>query len=213
MRPEYIFMNVVAPAFILVPVATAVVHYRYLRPEAKVLLVYLLFDAVVSIASSALAYHHVSNMPLYHFATMVDTVLLLYFFSMVFAGKHWARYLTVAMYLFPLLAVCNLLFVQPLFSFNSYMLSLKAMLLIGLCFLYWWQYEPEAGKAWKQVALHWIVSGLLLYFSSAFILFTFSDFIISVSSRTVSIVLWNIHAGLSVLMFLLFAAGFSNYKT
>jgi hypothetical protein len=213
MRPEYIFMNVVAPAFILVPVATAVVHYRYLSRGAKVLLGYLLFDALVSIASSALAYHHVPNMPLYHFATIVDTVLLLYFFSMVFAGKHWARYLTVAMYLFPLLAVCNLLFVQPLFSFNSYMLSLKAVLIIVLCFFYWWHYEAVSGKAWEQVALHWIMSGLLLYFSSAFILFTFSDFIISVSSRTVSIVLWNIHAGLSVLMFLLLAIGLRKYKT
>lgn len=206
-------MNVVAPAFILVPLITAVVHYRYLTAEAKVLFLYLLVDAVVSIASSVLAYHHLPNMPLYHFATLVDTVLLLYFFSMLFADRRWARYLPVAMYLFPLLAVANLLFLQPLFSFNSYMLSLKSILLIVLCFLYWWLYEPVAGKAWKQVPLHWIVSGLLLYFSSAFILFTFSDFIISVSSRTVSIMLWNIHAGLSVMMFLLLAIGLSKYKT
>lgn len=213
MRPEYIFMNVVAPAFILVPLVTAVVHYRYLSHDAKVLFVYLLFDALVSIASSALAYNHLPNMPLYHFATMVDTVLLLYFFSLVFAGKGWARYLTVAMYVFPLLAVMNLLFLQPLFTFNSYMLSLKSMLVIGLCFLYWWQYEAVTGKAWKDIPLHWMVSGLLLYFSSAFILFTFSDFIISVSSRSTSIILWNIHAGLSVMMFLLLAIGFSKYKT
>jgi len=213
MKPEYIFMDLLAPACILVPLFTAVVHYRYLTAEARVLFLYLVVDALVSIASSALAYHHVPNMPLYHFATMVDTVLLLYFFSMVFAGKRWAGSLTVVMYLFPLLAVGNLLFLQPLFSFNSYMLSLKSILVISLCFLYWWQYEPVAGKAWKQIPLHWIVSGLLLYFSSAFLLFTFSDFIISVSSRTVSIVLWNIHAGLSVMMFLLLAIGFSKYKT
>lgn len=213
MRAEYIFMSVVAPAFILVPLVTAVVHYRYLPAGAKVLFVYLLFDALVSIASSALAYHHVPNMPLYHFATIIDTVLLLYFFSLVFAGKGWARYLTVAMYVFPLLAVMNLLFLQPLFTFNSYMLSLKSIVVIGLCFLYWWQYEAVTGKAWKDIPLHWIISGLLLYFSSAFILFTFSDFLISVSSRSFFIVLWNIHAGLSVMMFLLLAIGFSKYKT
>lgn len=206
-------MDLLAPAFILVPVFTAVVHYRYLTAGARFLFVYLLFDALVSIASSALAYHHLPNMPLYHFATMVDTVLLLYFFSMVFAGKHWAAFLKLAMVVFPLLAVLNILFVQPLFSFNSYMLSLKAMLVIVLCFLYWWHYEPIAGKAWKHIPLHWIVSGLLLYFSSAFILFTFSDFLISVSSRSTFIVLWNIHAALSVIMFLLFAIGLRKYKT
>lgn len=206
-------MNIVAPAFILVPLFTAAINYRRLSVAAKVLAVYLLFDALVSIASSALAYHHLPNTPLYHFATMVDTVLLLYFFLMVFAGKHWAGYLKLAMVVFPLLAVLNILFVQPLFSFNSYMLSLKSILIICLCFLYWWQYEPVAGKAWKQIPLHWIVSGLLLYFSSAFLLFTFSDFLISVSSRSSFIVLWNIHAGLSVMMFLLLAIGLYKYKT
>jgi hypothetical protein len=213
MRPEYIFMSVVAPAFILVPLVTAVVHYRYLPAGAKVLFVYLLFDALVSIASSALAYHHVPNMPLYHFATMVDTVLLLYFFKLVFAAHSWAGYLTVPLFLFPSLGIVNMLFLQPLFSFNSYMLSLKTILIIVLCFFYWWQYEPVAGKAWKDIPLHWIVSGLLLYFSSAFLLFTFSDFLLSVSSRSTFIVLWNIHAGVSVMMFLLLAIGLRNYKT
>lgn len=206
-------MDLLAPAFILVPLFTAVIHYRYLTAGAKVLFVYLLFDALVSIASTTLAYHHLPNTPLYHFATMVDTVLLLYFFLMEFAGKNWAGYLKVAMVVFPMLAVLNILFVQPLFSFNSYMLSLKSILIICLCFLYWWQYEPVAGKAWKQIPLHWIVSGLLLYFSSAFILFTFSDFLISVSSKRIFIVLWNIHAGLSVIMFLLLAIGLRKYKT
>ncbi len=213
MKPEYIFMNVVAPAFILVPVFTAVVHYRYLTAGARVLFVYLLVDAVVSITSSTLAYHHLPNMPLYHFATIADTVLLLYFFKLVFTGHSWASYLTVVIFLFPVLGVLNMLFLQPLLSFNSYMLSLKSMLLIALCFLYWWYYEPVAGKSWKDIPLHWIMSGLLLYFSSAFILFTFSDFIISVSSRSTSIVLWNIHATLSVLMYLVFAIGLNKYKT
>ena len=213
MKPEYIFMDLLAPAFILVPVFTAVVHYRYLTAGAKVLFVYLLFDALVSIASSALVYHHLPNIPLYHFATIVDTVLLLYFFKKIVALRSWAGFLQTAMFLFPLIAVLNLLFLQPLFSFNSYMLSLKSILLIGLCFLYWWQYEPVAGKAWKDIPLNWIVSGLLLYFSSAFILFTFSDFLISVSSRSTFIVLWNIHAALSVIMFLLFAIGLRKYKT
>lgn len=213
MRPEYIFMNVVAPAFILVPLAAALARYRQLPAAGRVLFAYLVVDAVVSFVSSALAYNHIPNVPLYHVATIADTVLLISFFLKLFAHKAWAGCLTAAMFLFPLLGVLNIIFLQPLFSFNSYMLSLKSILLIGLCFLYWWHYEPVAGKAWKDIPLHWTVSGLLLYFSSAFILFTFSDFIISVSSRTVSIALWNIHAGLSVIMFLLLAIGFSKYKT
>lgn len=206
-------MNVVAPCFILLPLAAALARYRQLPAAGRLLFAYLAVDAVVSFLSSVLAYNHIPNLPLYHVATIVDTVLLISFFLKLFAHKVWAGYLTAAMFLFPLLGVLNIIFLQPLFSFNSYMLSLKSMLLIFLCFLYWWHYEPVTGKAWKHIPLHWIISGLLLYFSSAFILFTFSDFIISVSSRTVSIVLWNIHAGLSVMMFLLLAIGFSKYKT
>jgi len=213
MRPEYIFMNLVAPAFILVPVITALVVYRHLPAAAKTLLYYLLFDTVVSTTSSLLAYHHRNNMPLYHVATIIDTMILLYFFSQVFSNYHWAGYIRIAVLVFPVLGILNIIFAQPLNIFNSYMLSLKSLLVIALCFLYWWQGTGSDERQWKDIPLNWICSGLLLYFSSAFILFTFSHWITSVASRSVSIVLWNIHAGLSVLMFGLLAIGFKKYKS
>lgn len=211
MKPEFIYMDLVAPAFILVPLFTAIVRYRWLTSAARVLMFYLLIDAVVSIISSALAYHKKPNTALYHIATIIDTVLLLYFFSLVFAERTWAKYLRAGMIVFPVLAILNILLLQPMSSFNSHMLSVKSLLVVSLCFLYWWHHEPE--RSWQSTPLHWMISGLLLYFASAFLLFTFSSLIMSVSSRSFSIVLWNIHASLSILMFLLLAVGFFKYKT
>lgn len=212
MKPEYIYMNVVAPSFIMVPIITAITRYRSLSREGNILFVYLIVDMIVSILSSILAYHHLRNTPLYHIATIVDTVILLYFFYSIFQNRLFSKYLKGMMVIFPLAGILNILFIQHIFEFNSYMLSFKSILIIILCFLYWWHYESETLRPWTELPLHWIISGLMLYFSSAFILFTFSNLITSVASRNISLILWNIHASLSLIMYLMLAIGISKYK-
>jgi hypothetical protein len=212
MNPEYIYMNVIAPSFILVPLITGLICYKKLPPEARVLLFYLLFDTIVNTASSWLAYHEKTNLPLYHIATILDTALLLYFFLLVLRSTRYTPFIKTMLLLFPVLGVVNILFFQPLHTFNSYTLSLKALLIIALCFLYWWQQENPDSNSWSAQPLNWIMSGLLLYFSSAFILFTFSNVIITAFSRSISLLIWNIHVSLSIVMYLLLARGFSKYR-
>ena len=49
----------------------AIARFRLLPAEGKVLFAYLVFDALVSAASSLLAYRHLRNTPLYHIATII----------------------------------------------------------------------------------------------------------------------------------------------
>jgi len=212
MKQEYIYMNVIAPAFILLPVAIAFLKYGALSKPARLLLGYLLIDTLVSILSSALAFYHIANTPLYHIATMIETVLLLYFFYGIFQQKYFARYIPWAMVLFPVACIINTLCFQHILEFNSYTLSLQSLLIILLCFLYWWHYENELAKPWAGVPLNWIISGLLLYFSSSFLLFTFSNAALTYLSVKNFILVWNIHATLSVVMYIFIGIGFSKYQ-
>ncbi len=211
MKPEYLFMNVVAPAFILLPIIIALLRYNALSCTGRAIFYYLLVNLVVCIISSALALLHSPNLFLYHFSTIAETLMLLNFFRLVFYKKQFSKYIRWLMLIFPLLALLNTLFLQHINQFNSYALSLQSILIIGLCFLYWWKQQDDEGHAWASLPLNWIISGLLLYFSSAFILFTFSHMIVSLASRTTSIIIWNVHAGLSVLMLLFISIGFRKY--
>lgn len=210
MKAEYIYMTVVAPSFIALPIVAAFSSYRKLPKEARVLLYYLFTDALVSITSSLLAAKGITNLPLYHVATIIEAVMLFYFFTLILKDRA-VIYGYLLIIVFPVLAVVNMFLFQSIFSFNSYALSLMALLVISCCFIYWWQYDNEQGKTWKDIPLNWMLSGMLLYFSSSFVLLTFSNIIVSLA-RNVSILLWNIHATLSVIMYCLLTFGFIKYR-
>lgn len=212
MKAEYVFMNVIAPSFILLPIIVALFKYRLLPIEAKVFLSYMAFDTIVSIVSSTLAYNHLSNMPLFHVSTIIATIILLFFFSHLFFRKDFKKYIYLLIGVFPILGILNTVYLQNIYQFNSYTFSLQHIIVILLCFLYWGYYENILEKPWISFPLNWILAGLLLYFSSAFIIFTFSNFIVTTLSKNISILLWNIHAILTIIMYILISIGFSKYK-
>lgn len=210
MRREYIYMNVVAPLFILAPIILLIVRYKILSGEGKALLFYLVTDALVSIISSVLAFKHITNLPLYHVATIIETLMLLYFFYIILSTTPIAKYLKLLIFIFPLLGLLNMLYLQHIYEFNSYMLSLQAIIIVVLCLLFWLSHGTDVNTRWASVPENWIVAGFLLYFASSFVLLTFSNIIIS-SSRHLSIVIWNIHATLNILMYLMLCAGIKKY--
>jgi hypothetical protein len=211
MKKEYIYMNVIAPSFILLPVIIAFVRRRFLSRAGKVLLFYLGLDAVVSLISSVLANYSIPNLPLYHIATLFETVILLYFFRVIFDNKHFREYINLLLVIVPALQILNTLLIQQINEFNSYALSLQSLLIIVLCFFYWWHYETDTSESWASVPLHWIISGIMLYFSSSFIVFTFSNLASVTLSKKALILLWNLHASLSIIMYVQMAIGIRKY--
>lgn len=205
-------MTVLAPSFVLLPILIALYRYKRLPDEGRLLCWYLLAEACILTASSVLAHYKLPNTALYHGATLVETVLLLFFFSVVFKKQRIAFFIKCGMIIFPVLAVLNTLLLQPLNSFNSYTITLQYALVILLCFIYWWQLREESTGSWEQQPLNWIISGMLLYFSGSFVLFAFSNYIISHFSKSTSTLIWNVHAALSVVMYISMAIGFYKYK-
>ncbi len=212
MKHQYLFMNVIAPSIILLPLLIAMIKLKLLPREARRLFVYLVVDAMVSVTSSVLARYNVPNTPLYHLATIVQTVLILYFFYLVLQKKAVSVFVKWAMFLFPVTGIANSIWLQPMLEFNSYTLSLQSLMIILCSFFYWWHQEDDAELKWAAIPLNWIVSGLLLYFSSSFLLFTFSNAALTYLSVENFALMWNVHAALSIIMYVLMSIGFSKYE-
>jgi len=206
-------MTVITPACNIFPVVIALIKFNNLPKEARIFFYYLVFNGLVSIASSLLAYYHLPNTPLFHATTVIETILLLYFFLIVFNKHSIAGYIKVLMLLFTIFACLNTIFFQSIHVLNSYTLSLQSLIVIALCFLFWWHHSNDKRLPWSSFPLNWIISGLLLYFSSTFILFTFSNAVILFFSKYASTLVWNIHATLTIIMYLLVSIGYSKYKT
>jgi len=75
--------------------------------------------------------------------------------------------------------------------------------------------EDGIEKKWVVNPINWVSTGLLLYFSGALFIFSFSNMtsLQKVSKyHSLDVLIWDIHATLLLIMYLLFAIGFSKCR-
>jgi hypothetical protein len=207
-------MNFFIPSFVLVPIAASCINYKALTKAFKLLCYYFLSSLLVNIITTVLAYYHVSNLFFFHLFTPVEAVFLLLFFKHVFTAPNITKIIQLLIIVFPTYCLVNFIFLQNSNVFNTYTHPLEAILFIALCVYYFFHKSKheELEATWTSFPLNWVISGLLLYFSSAFFLYIFSNFLISNYSTQVNLYIWNIHGALIILMNLLCAIGFYKCK-
>jgi hypothetical protein len=202
-------MGTVVPASVIIPIVSALKKYRRLSKACRYMVLYLLFTAIINALAQLLAAVSINNMPLLHADTALETVLLLLYFRSVLRGRNSSNVTQGLLILFPLICLLNFSFFQSIYSFNTYTRPLEAIIFIGCCFAFFFQgMAYQLDWPWTEQPHNWMVSGLLLYFSSSLFLFLFSNFLASGCSAATNITIWNIHAALVLLMYLLITLGF-----
>lgn len=205
-------MNLLAPLVIVLPIVMAMVRFAWLPPVAKILWYYLLLQAIISLVSSTLAYHQITNLPLYHLASIPETLLLGFFYFKINSNRLIKKTIRLAVIGFSIFAIFNSLFLQSFGQLHSNTLVLQSAFIVLFSLLYFNSDLATTGKPWATVPENLFVSGLLVYFSSSLILFSFSNLLAVHASKNILIVLWNTHALLLDLMYVLFSLGFLKYK-
>ncbi|MFL9484899.1 hypothetical protein ACI6Q2_19095 [Chitinophagaceae bacterium LWZ2-11] len=210
---RYLFMGVIAPSFVLFPIIAAFFKYQVIKKEFKIFFYYLVLTALINGVSIYLAKRHIANLPLLHANTIIEAIILLYFFKLVFQGKAITKWIIGLMIAFPVFCCINFIFFQSIHSFNTYSRPIEAVMFIVLCMMYYWyQDENEQTVSWANNPLNWLISGLLLYFASEFLLFISSNYLLTHFSIRVNEIIWNIHASFLIIMYILFAIGFIKCK-
>jgi hypothetical protein len=210
----YLYQGIVVPASVSIPLVMALVKYRQAGKPLRIVLVYLIIAGITNGAAAVLAFRRINNLPLLHIYTIVELILLGLFFFEVFNNPVVKKWVLVAIILFSLFCVINLSFFQSIFAFNTYPRSLEAIILIIFSALYFYKQTDGRGNLawWNERAETWIVIGIVLYFSSALIQFSFSNIVSKKADFDTKMIIWNIHASLVLIMYLLFAAGFAKCK-
>jgi hypothetical protein len=211
---KYLFAGIIVPASIIIPVITAIVKWRKWDNAFYFIFLYLCFSLAANIASHIMASNGINNMPLLHVDTIVEMLLLGFFFIKLFRQRRMRQLVRSCLALFCLFNIINFLFIQSIYQFNTYPRPVGAILIISFCLAYWWQgnFEQVAEEKWTDIPTNWIISGMLLYFSSTMFLFTFSNYLIHQFSKQANIFIWNLHAAIAMLMYLLFTVGFYKWR-
>lgn len=207
---KYIFMGVIVPCSAIIPIAAAIIRHRHLNSKCWYIFLYLCITSASNIASRILAANHTTNMPLLHAYTVIEMFLFSIFFIQAFQSRQIKNYIRILIVLFPLFCLINFTYFQSIYQFNTYTRPVEAIIIIILSLLYWFKQEkPEDDeRQWSDVAENWIISGILLYFSSTLFLFIFSNYLYSKFSIEANKFIWNLHGGIVIFMYLFFAIAF-----
>ena len=202
-------MGVIVPLTILLPIFIAFFRFKYLTDAAKALLVYLCTSALVSIVIKYTASYKINNLPIFHLYTFIELLLLAEFYKKLIGFK---KIITIVQFLFLIACVVNAVFFQSIFTFNTYTRPLEAFIIMLFAVNYFAKIFTDTSKVnLLEIPGFWFNTGLFLYFSGAFMLFIFSNFLLKVSQESYYIV-WNTHATFVLIMYILFTLGFIKCK-
>lgn len=205
---KYIYEGVVVPASVIIPISAGLIT-GYKRDYLKVILFYLIFAGIIDVMEEIIGGYHINNLPLLHFYTIIEFLCLLRFFQLVFHDALCTSIIGIIAVAFSIFAILDMLFIQSIYSFNSYPRPIAALIIAGLCLFYFFKKgESENSESWINDPLNWVVTGLLLYFGSSFFHFAFLNVMYEKASLKVNLIFGAIHATLVMVMYLLFAAGF-----
>lgn len=209
----YLYMGVIVPASVIVPIVFAIVKYRHLNKPLSTIFWYLLFAGVVNACAAFLAFRHINNLPLLHVYTIFEFLFLGVFFYQFTTRPNLKKLIGGGILLFPVYGLLNFAFIQNLHVFNSYPRAVEAVLLILFSLAYFYiQTHENHNYAWYTQPETWIITGILIYFSSSLVQFSFSNVVSSLAGRDIKLLIWAIHATLVLIMYLLFAVGFAKCK-
>jgi len=206
-----VYLDYIVPASILIPIAVVLTKIKGTHIYIQLLFYYLVLSAVVNVTCIIMARNNIPNLWMIHIQTIFESFLLLWFFKYLVKNSIVVNVIKVLMIGFPLFCVFNLLFIQGFESFPSYTRPFEAIIFIALCMIYWGQ-DGNENNRWASVPDNWFVLGLFLYFSGAFFIFLFSNYLAGYVSYSVMDIAWYTHATLVMLMYILLAIGFLKCK-
>jgi hypothetical protein len=202
---NYWYMSAV-PFVMVVPFVVAWIRLKALPGYAVAIAWLLVLSGVTQLTITFLAEARINNMPFFHVYTVLELLILLFFFNRLLKSDAAVKYLYLTGGGFLVFAVVNSLYIQHLFQFNSYARSIEAIIVIALCFAYFGQQFRTDQLAFKDPGL-WFVTGLFVYFASSFMIFIYSNLSLELD-KYFDWVMWNIHATIVLIMYALYTVGF-----
>jgi len=210
---NHIFLRVIAPASILIPLVVAPVTRKQWSPALAALFYFLLFSGVINIVSTIMAAHKINNLPLLHLYTAIEFCAFGSFYYLAATAPLVKKGIGILIILFPILCLLNTLFLQPLNQFNSNVRTLEAILVALMSLFYLGRPAAQEKGPWSRDPCNWVSTGVLLYFSGSLFLFSFANVLIRETSAAAKMVLWNLHGGLVIVMYLLMTKAYQVCKS
>lgn len=199
-------MGVIVPATIFIPIIVALAKRKYWKAMERWVFVYLIFSLFFNVLSKILSDRKINNLPYLHLYTVLEFVLISICFLSIISNQLFRRSVWVMLLLFPAFAIFNIWHSDSLHTYNMIPRSVESIVIIVYCIFFLLQKFSSEAKTLYDFNYFFVI-GILLYFCSAITLFSLSGFILE--DTRLNVFLWNMHATLVMILYLVIAAGYS----
>lgn len=203
-----IYMRVIVPAFIILPIIVAISRKKYWGLPEKAILAYLIISAFFNTLAACLSAKGINNLPLLHLYTVLEFISLTSFFYFSTNRVKDKQVIKALWFAFPLLTIANVLYLNSIYLYNLIPRSTEAIIILILCINFLMRSLSFSAERVPFFTFA-VVVALLLYFSGSLTLFALSDFIIA--DKTINLLIWNTHATFVLIMYLIIAVAY--FKT
>jgi hypothetical protein len=198
---------------ILIPLFISVVNLKKSTLELKLIFYYLVLATITQAVSFAFWKINMNNFPILHVYTILEYLLLLWFYSVILNKFIYKAVFVTLSIAFPVFSILDSIFIESIFTFNTYGRSLEALIFIFLSISWFVKIvaEDEETRLMGK-AINIINSGFLIYFAGSIAMFSYSSYVeqMSISFRKT---LWTIHTVLTVQLYILIAIGLWRART
>ncbi|MEP0263813.1 hypothetical protein [Dokdonia sp.] len=197
----------VAQVAIIVPLIVACWRFKYLSRTLRLLSGLLVISALISIVARYLWSIKENNLYLLHYYTVIEFCGWAVIFYLLFESKFMKRIVFWIGIVFVLFAIVNSIFWEGLETFNTNSRSVESILLSFFSIAYYVKiFKEKRVYRLECSASFWINAAVLIYFSSAFLLFGFSNLLLNLSSYKIREV-WGIHGIFLIVHYVLITVG------
>lgn len=199
------------PPTVLIPIIFALINYKLLDKPLKIILLFLIVSGVADAIAVILAINHRPNLMIFHIYAIFEFAFISWYYKLQLKNRL-AKIIPLLIIMFTIACIINFVFIQKNIEFNTYTRSLEAIIIIGYnIILFSRQSYIDADYNWSSMSLNWINTGILVYYSSCLLVFTFSNYLLN-AGKFINNVIWNTHATITVLQYILFSIGFYKCK-
>jgi hypothetical protein len=198
------YLRLISSISVLLPLLVAVWNRYRLQRIQKKLGILLVAIFVVEAIANVLWYRKENNLPIYHFYSIVECLLIINLYKDALKDVFSKHFFTILGLTFTIFAIVNMIFFQALTTFNSNVTTVLGFLVIFLCLCYFYALlKEETYSPLEKKPMFWINAGFLIYFSSNLILFFINNSMFT-KADAVSYLVWGLHAVVNIILILFF---------
>ena len=197
----------------LLTILAYIILWKHIKNNELTILLYSIFCFLLFAVTNILVLKKINNLALYHFFSLAELIIVSHYVLKLILKKSFSLlwFLICGFYL--AFWICNIIFLQPLNTFNTNTSGITNLVILFLCMYYLLNFsKSEEILYFQKLPAFWIVSAFLIYSALSLLVFISYEYFIKLKMQQEGNQIWIIISIATIIKFILIFVGLLCYK-